>query len=186
MNDPWAVLRRFTQARIGLGRDGSGLPTTALLEFQLAHAKARDAVHVPRDLGRFADEVRDLGVETVVVETAVTDRGESPTSPSRPQAHRGLAPAPRGKEYLELIPLNHWVTPDRTTCTWSWRGLPEIISSSCFIVICPITYLYYPRRKPISRAPSDCFSCAPLLPPTLHEILFRLKARGFNHPRGGQ
>ena len=53
MNDPWAVLRRFTQARIGLGRCGSGLPTAALLEFY--------AVHVPWDLGRFADEVRGLG-----------------------------------------------------------------------------------------------------------------------------
>ena len=76
MNDPWAVLRRFTQARIGLGRCGSGLPTAALLEFQLAHAQARDAVHVPWDLGRFAEEVRGLGMETVVVETAVSDRGE--------------------------------------------------------------------------------------------------------------
>jgi ethanolamine ammonia-lyase small subunit len=76
VNDPWAVLRRFTQARIGLGRCGSGLPTAALLEFQLAHAQARDAVHVPWDLGRFAEEVRGLGVEPVVVESAVRDRGE--------------------------------------------------------------------------------------------------------------
>ncbi len=76
MTDPWAVLRRFTQARIGLGRCGSGLPTAALLEFQLAHAQARDAVHVPWDLGRFAEGVRGLGVEPVVVETAVTDRSE--------------------------------------------------------------------------------------------------------------
>ncbi|MGH8589022.1 MAG: ethanolamine ammonia-lyase subunit EutC [Gammaproteobacteria bacterium] len=76
MNDPWAVLRRFTQARIGLGRCGSGLPTAALLEFQLAHAQARDAVHIPWDLGRFAEEVRGLGVKPVVVESAVTDRGE--------------------------------------------------------------------------------------------------------------
>ena len=76
MSDPWAVLRRFTQARIGLGRCGSGLPTAALLELQLAHAKARDAVHIPWDLGRFAEEVLGLGVEPVVVETAVTDRGE--------------------------------------------------------------------------------------------------------------
>jgi ethanolamine ammonia-lyase small subunit len=76
VNDPWVVLRRFTQARIGLGRCGSGLPTAALLEFQLAHAQARDAVHVPWDLGRFAEEVRGLGVEPVTVQSAVTDRGE--------------------------------------------------------------------------------------------------------------
>ncbi len=76
MNDPWVVLRRYTQARIALGRAGSGLPTAALLEFQLAHARARDAVHLPWDLGSYAAEIRRLGVETVLIETAVGDRAE--------------------------------------------------------------------------------------------------------------
>ncbi|WP_323750413.1 ethanolamine ammonia-lyase subunit EutC [Marinobacter sp.] len=57
VENPWRRLREFTDARIGLGRAGISLPTSELLAFQLSHAQARDAVHLPLDIGALCAEL---------------------------------------------------------------------------------------------------------------------------------
>jgi len=67
----WRDLRRFTTARVALGRVGNGLPTAAHLAFQAAHAAARDAVHTELDIDLFAAE---LGFAPRVARSACPDR----------------------------------------------------------------------------------------------------------------
>ncbi len=74
MKDPIAPLRRYTPARIALGRAGSGLPTTELLSFGLAHARARDAVHRALDAQMLALELAGLNLFFQVVCSAAPDR----------------------------------------------------------------------------------------------------------------
>ncbi len=89
MTDPWCALRRFTQARIALGRAGHAVPTPEQLAFQLAHAEARDAVHVPWDIVSFAEQVRGLGEQALILDTPVTGRERvSPAPRPRPGSHR--------------------------------------------------------------------------------------------------
>ncbi|WP_339109928.1 ethanolamine ammonia-lyase subunit EutC [Thioclava sp. GXIMD4216] len=70
--DPFARLRQATRARIGLGRSGAGLPTSALASFRLDAARARDAVHAPLDVGALQDELS--GFDTLALASAAADR----------------------------------------------------------------------------------------------------------------
>lgn len=72
--NPWEALRRYTPARIALGRAGPALPTKEVLEFGLAHARARDAVHRPLDIDRLERELRAAGYAPVRVASRAPDR----------------------------------------------------------------------------------------------------------------
>jgi ethanolamine ammonia-lyase small subunit len=68
VQNPWAFLKEYTDARIGLGRTGISLPTDKLLDFQLSHAKARDAVHLPLDLENLFERFSNLSFELNLLE----------------------------------------------------------------------------------------------------------------------
>ena len=70
----WTDLRRLTAARIGLKRAGASLATGPLLDFRLAHARARDAVHEPLDDKRLVADLTPLGRPVIDIASAVEDR----------------------------------------------------------------------------------------------------------------
>lgn len=72
--NPWLELRRLTPARIALGRTGTSLPTGAQLDFQFAHAQARDAVHLPFDPVGLTSQLTERGSESLVLHSAAIDR----------------------------------------------------------------------------------------------------------------
>ncbi|HVU85700.1 MAG TPA: ethanolamine ammonia-lyase subunit EutC [Pirellulales bacterium] len=72
--DAWQKLRALTPARIALGRAGASVPTAELLDFQLAHARARDAVHAPFDACKLAEEIGRLDVSTLCLTSGAADR----------------------------------------------------------------------------------------------------------------
>ncbi|WP_437881744.1 ethanolamine ammonia-lyase subunit EutC [Pseudomonas sp. LRF_L74] len=79
MNDdlpanPWAALRKLTPARIALGRTGTSLPTEAQLDFQFAHAQARDAVHLPLDQRELTRGLEAQGHQVLHLHSAAPDR----------------------------------------------------------------------------------------------------------------
>lgn len=72
--NPWDRLRRYTPARIALGRSGISQPTQPHLDFQLAHAQARDAVHHRWDVAATASHLHAMGLSTLRAHSAAADR----------------------------------------------------------------------------------------------------------------
>ncbi len=93
-SDPWAPLRALTPARIGLGAAGVSQPTGAQLAFQLAHARARDAVHHAFGPSSLLHALGSAGRPAVVVASEAADRA---TYLRRPDLGRRLSRESRAR-----------------------------------------------------------------------------------------
>lgn len=110
-DDPFARFRAMTRARIGLGRSGDSLPTPALLDFQMAHAQARDAVY-----GR-------------VDWTALTTALSLPDAIPRLHVHSA---APDRATYLRRPDLGRRLTPESEA---SLRALRSPTAQGCDLAL---------------------------------------------------
>ena len=100
----WDRLRLTTQSRIGLGRAGNALPTNRVLEFSVAHAAARDAVHIPLDVPAFAAQVAGVGLgETAVVASLAKGRGEYLRRPDLGRRPATLDGVPAGAADVGIV-----------------------------------------------------------------------------------
>src|SRR5271170_164030 len=86
----FARLRELTPARVALGRVGASLPTKALLEFTLDHARARDAVHAAFNVPAIVSGLNDLGLAAFDVCSRARNRQDYLR---RPDLGRMLDPA---------------------------------------------------------------------------------------------
>jgi len=95
-------LRALTQARVALGRSGQSLPTRALLDFQLDHARARDAVHTALESDGFADAI---GMPVVEIRSRAATRGDYLRRPDlgRLLDKRDLAKLPAVGDTLAIV-----------------------------------------------------------------------------------
>jgi len=119
--DPWAPLRPYTPARIGLGRTGDAPPLRSVLDFQMAHARARDAVRAPLDTAALLAGLE--GMPALEVRSQAPDRG---TYLRRPDLGRRLDPA-----CLPALPRGGWdvvfVLADGLSATAVQRHAPPLL-----------------------------------------------------------
>jgi ethanolamine ammonia-lyase small subunit len=74
--EPWAALRQHTNARIALGRVGTSLPMAEVLQFGVAHAMARDAIHTPLDIAALTASLEADGWRTLHAHSQARTRHE--------------------------------------------------------------------------------------------------------------
>jgi ethanolamine ammonia-lyase small subunit len=131
-------LRDYTSARVALGRAGTSIATTDILDFQLAHAQARDAVHAEFDVEGFARRLREelpslekFHVPVYKLNSAAVDREEYVR---RPDLGRVLAEESAAR--LKKCPCDavfiiadglSAIAPERNAIPLLWSVLPRIL-----------------------------------------------------------
>jgi len=73
-SDSWEVLKKYTAARIALGKTGVSIPSNQNLTFKLAHALARDAVYNLLDKNKLFDHLELLQHPFLFLQSCAIDK----------------------------------------------------------------------------------------------------------------
>jgi ethanolamine ammonia-lyase small subunit len=152
--DPWRGLSRFTSARIALGRAGGSWRTQTLLDFRLAHARARDAVGQPFDAEAVERQLHRAGFETLRLTTQVDNRG---LFLQRPDLGRRLsesarerlaqnAGAARGRDLAVIVSDGLSALAAETQAVPTLTSLLPLLTQAGW-TICPILIVPFARVK---------------------------------------
>jgi ethanolamine ammonia-lyase small subunit len=71
--DDWHILKKYTNARIALGRSGNSLPTNKVLEFRMAHALAKDAISTELDVLNIVEDAKNLSLKSILVQSQISN-----------------------------------------------------------------------------------------------------------------
>lgn len=73
-NDPWQVLKQYTDARIAMGRAGNHIPLQHSLAFKLAHAHARDAVYAAMETESIISGLQQYSLPVLTLQSQAAGR----------------------------------------------------------------------------------------------------------------
>jgi len=74
INDPLISLKKFTPARIAIGRTGVSIPLKQSFEFKLAHAHARDAVYSELNVDRLMNMLKVFNLPILYLHSKAATR----------------------------------------------------------------------------------------------------------------
>ena len=75
-DEPLSSLKEFTAARIAIGRAGVSVPTKQSLEFNLAHAHARDAVYSVLAVDELKESLNKFGLPVLLLHSKAENRAQ--------------------------------------------------------------------------------------------------------------
>ncbi|WP_299981791.1 ethanolamine ammonia-lyase subunit EutC [Desulfobacula sp.] len=149
-------LKQLTPARIGLARAGSSISTHEMLAFDLDHAQARDAVHLPFDSAAIGSRLDERQIQSICVHSAAADRttylqrpdlGRQLDDPSRQRLKSYQLPDKEGYDLAMVIAdglstraihSNAIALIDcfqKQSAAYGWRWAPIVVASQARVAL---------------------------------------------------